>query len=58
VGNDRYTAGAGGSVVMMMKLSDSWRDFMGRLDRLHPKYGETMQLQLDYEQSKDDGKGL
>ncbi len=47
-----------GSIVTMMKLSDGWHDFMEKLDRLHPKYGETMQLPLDYEQAKDDGKGL
>lgn len=47
-----------GSVVTMMKLSDGWHDFMKKLDRLHPRYGETIQLPLDYEQSSDDGKGL
>lgn len=47
-----------GSVVTMMKLSTDWHDFMGKLDRLHPKYGETIPLPLDYEQAKDDGMGL
>jgi P63C domain len=45
-----------GSVVTMMKLSSNWHDFMHKLDRLHPKYGETLGLPLDYEQ--DDGRGL
>jgi len=43
-----------GSVVTIMKLSDSWADFMKKIDRLHPKYGETIQLPLEF----DDGKGL
>jgi len=47
-----------GSVVTMMKLSPTWHAFMENLDRLHPKYGETMQLQLDYRKEEDDGKGL
>lgn len=47
-----------GSVVTMMKLSGGWHDFMEKLDRLHPRYGETMQLPLDYEKNKDDGRGL
>jgi hypothetical protein len=42
-----------GSVVTMMRLSDTWQDFMAKLDRFHPRYGETLQLPLD-----DNGKGL
>jgi len=45
-----------GSVVAIMKLSDSWADFMQKLDRLHPRYGETIPLPLEFQ--KDDGKGL
>lgn len=41
-----------GAVVAIMKLSDNWTDFMGKLDRLHPRYGETMALPMD------DGKGI
>lgn len=41
-----------GSVVTIMKLSDSWPDFMRKLDRLHPRFGETVPLPLD------DGHGL
>jgi hypothetical protein len=47
-----------GSVVTMMKLSDTWRGFMEKLDRLHPKYGETLNLPLDYDAAADDGKGI
>lgn len=41
-----------GSIVTIMKLSGSWSDFMNKLNRLHPRYGDTMQLPLD------DGHGL
>lgn len=47
-----------GAVVAIMKLSDDWHDFMRKLDRLHPRYGETYALPLDYPTDKDDGKGL
>ncbi len=42
-----------GSVVTIMKLSDSWYEFMGRLNRLHPRYGDTIPMEFE-----DDGKGL
>ena len=41
-----------GSTVTAMKLSSHWDDFISKMDRLHPRYGETIQLPLD------DGKGL
>jgi len=47
-----------GSVVAIMSLSNDWHDFMRKLDRLHPRYNETMLLPLDYTKEKDDGKGL
>ncbi len=47
-----------GSVVTIMKLSDGWHDFMGKINRLHPRYNETIQLPLSYHQESDDGKGL
>lgn len=47
-----------GSVVTMMKLSSEWHDFMEKLDRLHPRYGETIQLPFDYKKEDDDGRGL
>lgn len=34
------------SVVTIMKLSDGYEDFHDKLDRLHPKFGETMPLPL------------
>lgn len=35
------------SVTTIMALSDDYQDFMGKLDRRHPKYGETLQLDFD-----------
>lgn len=46
-----------GSVITMMKLSKDWKDFMGKLDTIHPRYGETMQFQFNEDES-DTGKGL
>lgn len=42
------------SVTTIMALSDDYKDFMAKLDRRHPKYGET--LQLDF--GGDKWKGL
>ena len=49
-----------GAVVATMQLSDDYKDFIGKLDRIRPKFKELnqMQLPLIYEQDKDDGKGL
>jgi hypothetical protein len=46
-----------GAVVAIMRLSDRWSDFMEKLDRHYPRYGETMMLPFpDY--AEDDGQGL
>jgi hypothetical protein len=45
-----------GSVVTIMKLSNDWHDFMGKLNRLHPPHGKPIQLALEY--GPDNGKGL
>src|SRR5581483_9481864 len=45
-----------GSVVTMMKLSQSWHDFMDKLDRIHPP--RNYQLSFDYQKDEDDGRGL
>lgn len=47
-----------GSVVTLMKLSDKWPDFMQKLDRLHPKFGSTIPMELEYKEEDDDGKGI
>lgn len=44
------------SVTTIMKLSDHWNDFKGKLDRVHPAYNETMLLPFDLE--GDSGKGI
>lgn len=36
-----------GSVVTLMKLSDDWDDFSAKLDRIHPKVGDTIPLDFD-----------
>lgn len=41
-----------GSVVSIMKLSRDWTEFARNLDRLHPRYGDTLPLPMD------DGKGI
>lgn len=43
-----------GAVVAIMKLSTNWPDFMDKLNRLHPRYGDQLPLPLE----GDDGKGL
>lgn len=43
-----------GSVVTIMKLSDSWQKFTENLNRIHPKYGDTIPMEIIY----DDGKEL
>jgi hypothetical protein len=35
------------SVTTVMKLSDHWSDFKGKLDRVHPAYNETMPLPFE-----------
>jgi hypothetical protein len=47
-----------GSVVTLMKLSDSWKDFMHKVDKLHPKFGSTLSMDFEYKKDEDDGKGI
>lgn len=42
-----------GSVVTLMKLSESWDGFKANLDRIHPRFNETMPL--DFEQEPSSG---
>ena len=44
------------SVVTIMKLSDDYSDFRKKLDRLHPRYDET--LPLDFGGELDTGRGI
>jgi hypothetical protein len=41
-----------------MRLSSDYGDFMQKLDSFYPRYGETLTLPMNYEDAKDDGKGL
>jgi hypothetical protein len=47
-----------GAVVAYMTVSDDYLDFVGKLDRFRPRFGEQYLLPFDYEPEKDDGKGL
>jgi hypothetical protein len=37
------------SVVTAMKLSNDYPDFIAKLNRLHPRFGDTLSLDLDVE---------
>ena len=47
-----------GAVVAYMTMSRDYRDFLEKLDRFRPRYGETYQLPFEYEIDQDDGQGL
>ena len=47
-----------GAVMAIMKLSTDYGDFVQKLDRIKPRYGQTLLLPLDYDQAQDDGKGI
>jgi len=46
-----------GSVVTLMKISRDWGDFEGKLNQIHPRYGDTLPLPFDFDEP-DDGRGL
>ena len=46
-----------GSVITLMKLSTDWNDFRDKIERIHPRFGETMVLPFD-EEEHDPGTGL
>ena len=41
-----------------MKLSSDWGDFKWKLDRVYPKFNQTLPLPLEYDDRADDGKGI
>lgn len=43
-----------GSVVTLMKLSDNWADFTSKLDRIHPRIGDTIPMHLEYGDDSDE----
>jgi P63C domain len=47
-----------GSVVTLMKLSTDWNDFRNKIERIHPRFGDTMVLPFDQEEHDDSGTGL
>ena len=47
-----------GSVVTLMKLSNKWDDFMNKLEMIHPKFGATIPIDLEYSREEDSGKGI
>lgn len=47
-----------GSVVTLMKLSEDWQDFMHKLERIHPRVGDTIPMALDDAYTADSGVGL
>lgn len=47
-----------GSIVAIMKLSDEWREFMWKLDYIHPRYNSQLPLILQYDAEHDDGNGI
>jgi hypothetical protein len=47
-----------GSVVTIMTFSNNWTDFMEKLDRRHPRFGDQLSFSFDYPQKDDDGVGL
>jgi hypothetical protein len=40
-----------------MKLSKKWDDFMAKLDRIHPKFGTTLPIGLEYGQDEEGSTG-
>jgi hypothetical protein len=47
-----------GAVVAYMRISKSWSEFMTLMDTHYPRRGQAPLLPMDYDQTKDDGKGL
>lgn len=47
-----------GSVVSIMKLSNEWGDFMGKVDTIHPRYNSQLSLMSQYNADEDDGNGI
>lgn len=47
-----------GAVVAYMRISKTWDEFMSLLNEHYPRAGDTKMLPMDYDQKKDDGRGL
>ncbi len=47
-----------GSVVTVMMFSDSWNDFMDKLNKRHPRYNSQLPLPMEYDAETDTGRGI
>jgi hypothetical protein len=47
-----------GAVVAYMTISKHHLEFIDKLDRFRPRYGEQYRLPFDYYPDQDDGKGM
>jgi hypothetical protein len=47
-----------GAVIAYMTMSKDYPDFIEKLDRFRPRFGEQYVLPFDYEPENDDGRGL
>lgn len=47
-----------GAVVALMRVSKTWDGFMNLLDEHYPRHDKGPMLPMDYDQKRDDGKGI
>ena len=47
-----------GSVLTIMDFSSDWQEFMTKLNKRHPRYGDQLSLPFDYEPDQDSGTGI
>lgn len=47
-----------GAVLATMRMSDDWASFKRKLDRYYPPYGEPTQIDFEFHDEDDEGKGL
>ena len=47
-----------GAVIAYMQTSVDWWDFMSKLNRFKPRYGNNYSLELGEQEREDDGRGL
>ncbi len=43
-----------GSIVMLMKLSKNWKDFIDKLNKFHPAYGATIEMDFQFNEDLED----
>jgi hypothetical protein len=47
-----------GSIITLMKLSNGWDDFIEKLDRIHPRIGDTIPLPFTTDNGSNPSTGL